>query len=406
MPHPALQPGLRNVAILIAALACSAAASAQGVRAHQRALLDLELRAQTVGVVAIEEDRVVYLDDTGRRRTAMLRDLVAILPTGASDTALPARSPARRPGVLELTDAQRYPGEHTASAAPDEQVIWRHPLLGQLAFPLDDVARAVLQPGGEALFDGRLGADAALRDAVLLTNNDVVTGFVLSLANPIEIETPSGVLSVPPERVLAVSMANPAQHAKGMMVWLDDGAAARVLGLRAEGGEWIALAVSDARNVRTTLASVRALVPEAARLRPLAAIAPTEQSAPSDRRTFDPARTLDPDDALPVVLHAHDIRYPGPMRVTYELPAGARRFGALAEMPRAAMPWGDCELVIHVDSREVFRQRLNADTPTADVSVPANGRTLTITIDEGAHGPINDIVILRRPLILVDQPEG
>lgn len=367
----------------------------------RRALLDDDLRTRDVTILSIDDRQIAYADHLGRARQSPLADVVALLPLDG-DAPQPQRASMRRRGVLTLIDGRRYPGEHTPGVDAPDAVAWRHPALGAVAHALDDVDSIAFVPEGRDFV--RTRDPGALRDAVLLANGDALDGFIIAVGANIEIDVDGQIVSVPAERVHALTMSNPHRAPSGALAWLDDGAVVRLTSVAPDGGESLSVTIDGGQSSRIALGAVRAFVPDAARLRPLASLTPTEQTAVGERRTFEPARSAPPANDAPAALGAHDIELPGPMRIAYELPPGAARFGAVAELPRDAWPWGDCVLIVTIDGREALRERLNMDRPRVEFSVPANGRAITITLDEGAYGPINDRVILRRPLLLVGQP--
>ena len=58
-------------------------------------------------------------------------------------------------------------------------------------------------------------------------------------------------------------------------------------------------------------------------------------------------------------------------------------------------------------AHELLVARLNGASPEADVNIDlahCAGGSLRITIDEGAYGPIQDRVILRRFMLLLAEP--
>ena len=96
------------------------------------------------------------------------------------------------------------------------------------------------------------------------------------------------------------------------------------------------------------------------------------------------------------------------MEARWSLPKGTRRFASTFELPESCRVWGDLILVVEENhpgntTRELARASLNARTPTAFVSdvVSASAYAITIRVEEGAYGPIQDQVILRRPMLLV-----
>ncbi len=68
-----------------------------------------------------------------------------------------------------------------------------------------------------------------------------------------------------------------------------------------------------------------------------------------------------------------------------------------------ARPWGDCELVIRGGDSELWRVRRNAERPTASIGVTVRGSSMTVELTEGANGPIQDRVVLRRAMLLVEE---
>ncbi len=86
----------------------------------------------------------------------------------------------------------------------------------------------------------------------------------------------------------------------------------------------------------------------------------------------------------------------------YELPQGTQRLSATATLDIGTSPWGDCEFIVRIEGIEVLRQRLSSETPAIAFLIDTPGRSLTIEIDPGQYGPINDRVLIRSPLLLVD----
>jgi hypothetical protein len=85
-----------------------------------------------------------------------------------------------------------------------------------------------------------------------------------------------------------------------------------------------------------------------------------------------------------------------------------------AELPREFWTWGDCELVVSISpagqtaGAELARQHLSAAQPVATINAAlgeaAGERRLRFRLEPGEFGPVQDRIILRRPLLLVDGP--
>jgi hypothetical protein len=89
------------------------------------------------------------------------------------------------------------------------------------------------------------------------------------------------------------------------------------------------------------------------------------------------------------------------MSATWELPANVKRFAADVELPDSCRVWGDCTLIMTVDGKELARVRL---TPQASTSVlaadlPADAKQLTLSLDPGNQGSVEDRVVLKRAIL-------
>jgi hypothetical protein len=401
-----------------------------------RILIDRELNTTEVSLVRIEPDRITYRDALGMQRTEQVRRLTAITMPRESVQQSARRLPGEvQLGMIELSDGQRLMGslhasiekEQGADAKPDETVRWTHPLLGTVAFQLDDIHRIILQPSAVPP-----DAQHGTADVIILANGDRLEGFVEHIGDQLRLEVGQTARDLPLENIAAVLLANPTRAPEGTVVYLRDGSIVATDHLqpapegfitlipRAAGGQPVQQG-SEAGVIHLPLVEVAAVKLDAAALSPLAAMPLQRQEAQPGRRWVPPVRLLG---QSPPLLGAYDLEFPGPMTAEWTLPEGAAWFAAEAELPRAMWNWGDCELIVSLvtgsgareGTTEVFRSRMNADSPTASVRVdllsaarqmgtrgPAR---LRVTIDAGMYGPIQDQIILRRPLIMLEQPPG
>lgn len=411
--NPAIVPAL--------ILCCASAAPAQDADPapgapsdpERRVLIDRDLNAREITLLSITHEAIVYEDDQGRTRQASIGGLVALLPLEQPWGATPENerrqstdANATEPGVLELADGQRLPGEFAATGGDEDSIVWTHPVFGRVVINLDRVARAVLrqQQQTDPPIPERAPA-AGDKDELTLANGDHITGFVVSMGDPIEIEVDGDLVTIAAQRVASVRLANPPKPMQGLVVWLDDGSVVVVAAIDGRDGETVELALPTGQTGVFPVDSLDAVAFRAGRLQGLAAIEPEHQQPVGDRRISDPARILsDPVYQSSSQLRAADIEIPGPMRIEWTLPAGARRFATIAEMPFDAIPWGDCILSVRVDSVEQVRQRISADNPRLEINIPidTDAHTLIIIVEPGLWGPINDRITLRRPLLLLD----
>ncbi len=401
-PHPARRAAravsrLGSAVILISAT-LAPAATAQPARPFDRVLLDDSLRPSVIRLISVSGETIVYEDERGRRRQATVGGFVGLLPPLPADPA-PARpatapaDPAAPPGVLELTDGQRFPGVPAPTGGGDDSLEWDHPIFGRVAVPLDSIARVAVRRDGE-----RALRDPA-NDQLILINGDRLVGFIERLGDPIEIEIAGDTVEIPFDRLLEASLANPAEPMSGLVIWLEDGTVAVVASLETRTDETVSVLLPGGQSAVMPLSGVRAIAFDAGRLVPLASVPITGQTPIGVRGVFDRARTISPGDTAGD-LGAPDIELPGPMRVTWVLPAGSVRLAAVAELPLEAHPWGDFELVISQSGVELTRERINLDRPRVEISLAVRAGEIAISIEPGAFGPISDRLVLRRPIIL------
>lgn len=393
----------------------TAAADPPGLSAT---LIDASLNERRVRVLRIDAGEVTFADAEGRVRTEALDGYAALIAPG--ETAVDDEA-----AILELVDGQRLIGA-PVEAAGAEAVGWVHPVFGELEVPLERVLRIGL---AEAARPAAPGA-AALDDVVVLVNGDRLSGFVEGVGASVRLETGGQTVEVPLDRAAEVRLANPAEGARGTVIWFADGTVVRARRLRtAENGTLnfgLALAgAEEAASAPGTLApreakettpagwmepvrlgDVRAIAFDAAALAPLAGLEPVEQRPLGERRWTRPAEVGEPG-----LLGLADVTLPGPMSVVWEVPGRAMRLALEAELPESMWTWGDCELVIAAagagGDAEVFAARLNAERPTASVNValPEGTRRVRVSLRAGEYGPVQDRVVLRRAIVLLDAEE-
>jgi hypothetical protein len=419
----------------------------------EREVLDAELRPTLVRVQSLTPTELIARTRGGKPFRAKL-DSMAALVTALPDSSGVARRPARAsasaplgssatqaaasqrfptaagadvPGLLLLTDGQTISGtrerdpSRLARVAPDgfaEALAWRSPVLDTLVLPLERVSAA-------SFLGPRIDLPRTMSsDLVRLRNNDIATGFVDIAHRPgdpdstLTIEAEQGVpRRVPLRRVASIILANPSQPAGGAWVWLADASI-----LRLDDSAPITLnndriaqftttfdapAASEAgparRAVTINAADLIAFAPRRERLGALADRPMRVANTDPDRRWTAPPII---GDRLGAPLGAPDIELPGPMGVTWSLPADASRVAGVVELPASARAWGDCHVVMFdAAGRERWTARLNAQTPRFDFNLDLSAeptRELTIRVDAAANGPIEDRVLIRRALLLLE----
>ena len=386
------------------ALVLAACAAASAEDAATRVLLDERLGERVVELSGLDGSNLLIEDRRGQVM-AMAREgqLALVAPVGVE--------PSDRWGasVLRLVDGQRLVGTLVGGETQGDEasVWWDHGAFGMLRVPLEDIDHMTLAPGaGEVPSDVR-------QDVVILANGDRIEGFVERIGEPVVVDDAGERREVPLAAVGAIVLANPHRAMEGAYVWLADGSVLSLsdIGTAREGR--VVLSPSLAGGPEGTIAeggsgelpigAVLALVFDARRLEGLGELEPGGVAIAPDRRWSEPVGVGDASTAL---LGAPTVEIPGPMAVWWTLPEGAARLSLVAELPPSMRRWGDCELVVEVGRegawRQVARERLNAERPEVGVNVPLDGPVLRITVEEGRYGPVQDRVMLRRGLLLIE----
>jgi len=394
---------LRSIRVAFGAgalLGLGAPAAAQEP-SHQILLSDLSVReAEVVGLVpgAVRVQTTEDVGDSiGLERVAGLwrRDAHAF-PT------------VRSPGMLELVDGQRWSGELGAGAA--DTIAWTHPILGRREVSLEAMVRWTRNGAG-----ARSPETGLIDDVVVLANGDRIEGFVVEIGESVTVDAGDPgdePITLPLNAITSITLANERTRLEGPVLWLHDESVVRIDGFGANGGEEaisVRLRGRPGGSATIPLARVLGFTPEAERLLPLHTLDLVVQTTPEGRGWSEPA-TFEP---AAGVLGARALEIPSPMTLRWRLPGGARRFGTEVSLPRGMWLWGDCELevaAIRGGARmELARVRLNADTPQHVIAVelPSNGdptseATLELRLSEGRYGPIQDRIVVSRPMILLD----
>lgn len=303
--------------------------------------------------------------------------------------------------LLVLTDGQRTWGR-LASPEQPETLTWELPTGERLLVPLEHVAAISFTGDLPALKPGP-------RDVITTTSGDRLEGFVASIGPTAEIEVGSGTISLLAIQCSNMSLANPAVPPSGALLHLADGSALAAAtfgpmqGARATFTSLLPGREPDSPSSSVVLGEIRSVIADAARLVPLAAQPPTSV-APGPGRRWAPPPMID--------AQAHGglgrIEISGPMQIEWSLPEGARAFAASFELPDPSRLWGECEIVISgVDSAGnasvLARSSFRGDSPGARLVADLGAAsTLRIELLDGASGPIQDRIVMHRPVLRID----
>lgn len=117
--------------------------------------------------------------------------------------------------------------------------------------------------------------------------------------------------------------------------------------------------------------------------------------------------------STPPPMGAADIALSGPMQAEWSIPTDTVRIAGWAELPRDCWTWGNCVVVISITPAarsaqgptELLRETLSSDHPTVEFNLDLEqsalkDRVLTVAVEAGERGPIQDHVVLHRVLLL------
>jgi len=370
-----------------------------------RVLLDLDFRATPVELVSLSATELRARDAEGRSLTLPRASVLAILTRQEGVRETPSQedrvAPTHQPRV-RLVDGQVFPGAPASQPAAPDFLRWEVPGWGPVTLPLDRVASVSLA----TLTASERTPGAA--DRVLLANGDSVEGFVAEVGGVIRIEGERDATMLPLDRTRGIVFSNPGVAPAGCMIWLvsDVVSAVEAFTLDPEGQAAFVPAYGEAgvEPKTTPFADVRAIVFDSSRVRALATV-PWNDVGPcpgSTRRWTPPPIAGDPARAA---LFAADIELPGPMSVEWDVPQGARVLAGDAELPPACRVWGDCTLsILAGDGGVLWEQRLTGEAPEASfrLDLPQGLSRLKMIVDPGKGGAVQDRVVLRAPVMLVD----
>ncbi len=435
MTPPEVIPSVPSrLAVALAGLLAIAGSARAEDDALVRVLLDRDLNATEIRLTSIDSGQVRWVDSAGRERARAIEELLAIIDPEGGLLPLGVRKQVIESlgfPIIETTDGQRLLarlGDDPEGAGEFVELM----LIGGQTMRVS-IERISGLTSARSVFDesrpARLHSGGArVDDTVELTNGDRVSGFVEHLGRTVTIEVEGVSRKISLTNIASIELANPVRPGEGTRVWLDDGSIVGAGAISGAGQRLIAFDLTLAREsqanpgasesdlhrvtMRLPLSRIAGIVFDAggAGVRPLARMAPESFAPTGERRWAPPPIAGDPAQA---VLGASTIELPGPMRVRWTLPHGARRLAGVATLGETPGPWADCAVSILLDvggrQFELARARLRPgeDEMVFNVELPeglgGESRTLEVRVDAGAYGPIQDRVLLERVLLLVER---
>jgi hypothetical protein len=362
-------------------------------------LIGPELNAQKVDVASLNDGTLHYFDEQRMLRSSKIDRFVQLRSIGGED----AVGESLATGIW-LTDGQCFSGEWIGPTPDGLGIRWRHPLIGTVVVALDQVAR-VNWVAGESL---AVQNSALVTDTVTLINGDTLTGFVSSLNNHgVALLSGDGgdPVTIPFGRIASMALSNPERSmiepyhrvtlADGTRVWADR--------LRITGDRVYCRVIPPGAPAM----ELEATIMELARIDFWAGGLRLVDLMELPIRTVHEARVFGL--IIPVRVAGRAIRMHAPGAVVFELPDGAERFAAVAELdfhnaPKDIADWSDFQVLVSSQDAQDDRFRITGGEPVARINTPISGPELTIQLDPGVNGPILDRLLLRDAVILVNRP--
>lgn len=358
-------------------------------------LIGPDLVAQPVTIAGLNDETLTYFDEQRILRSAAVEGFVQLRSIGGTrDTATPYPS-------VTLTDGQRFTGDWVGPTPDGAALRWRHDLIGEVVIPLDELADVIWRAGD----DPPVNRETPATDTLTFVNGDTLSGFVSALNEQgVELVPDAGgsPVTIPYERIASLSFSNPSRAmpepyhrvtlADGTRVWADE------MRLSNETASWLATppGASPAR-VETPIAELARID---FRTGGMGLVDLTELSL-----------TVGPEKgvfglSIPARIEGRSIRAHAPATLTFDLPDGAARFAALAELDTQDAPdriadWADFQVVLLTDSTEVGRWHIVGARPRAPMNCAVAGQALTIRLEPGVNGPILDRLRVSDAVVLV-----
>lgn len=351
------------------------------------------------GTLTALSGRTAMITTDGRETT--IQNAVAVLFPQATR---PAREADAAPTItLDLADGQRWIFPLPAVKFAGEVV--QTPTCPEGSpLKLDQVRRVVLDTTST---DAPIGSPPPA-DTARLGSGDQITGFVASIntlgkegAFTVAIERAGATTPLAHTTLRTLTLTTPPSPRQSVTAWLADGQRLDASATLAE-GQWSIQQHTPAGPQRHTLppGMLEGVLLAPSEFVPLLSLpGPTVVGATAgvEPPVRGPERPLG----------LQDLLIPEPQTLTWTLPPSASRLGAMLALREDCRAWGDCTATLTFaragQSAELFKGTLTGMQPIATVAVDippgTTAGTLTLAIDAGRNGPIQDRVVLRAGVV-------
>lgn len=307
---------------------------------------------------------------------------------------------------IGLTDSQRIRAAVKPSNDPETLLVERIDGI-QARIPIDRISFIASSLVASDQFHNDIEDDT-----LELTNGDTLTGFILEIGQTFKIETTTGTLSIPIDRITHATIQNPRVHTAGTYIHTTHGERLRVDSFKSDDEHTLTLSLSDPMYTQQPTPEIRldrGLLAVEHKREDAHITNPTLAGPSSVSPSGDRAWTLDPITEIGTWIgdQRTTIEIPSPTAVRWSIPDNAVRFSAAINADYR--PWTDLEaklLAITADGNEhtLWSMRMKPETPMIDILVdlPENSIAIELRTEPGEFGPIQDRVWLRTPLLLIE----
>jgi len=385
------------------ALVCLFLPAGEALAATPAELIGPDLSVQRVSVTSLRDEVLHYFDAQRNLQSSGIGQWVQLRSIGG-EALIEVISGER----LWLTDGQCFSGRWVGPTPDGNKLQWEHPLLGLIEVPLEDVAQVYWSLEEQGTINAPI--DTPVSDTLVMINGDVLTGFVSALVEEgvaLIISEAGQQVTIPYDRIRSMSLANPPRRVLEPydMVTLTDGtrAWADQVTITGERASWRFIPPGSSAG------EVEVPIEELSRIDFLS------RGLKLIDLTGLPLRTVQEADvfglAIPMRVDGQSIHMHAPIEIAFDLPEGAGRFAASAELdtsdPAAGMDdWPDFHLVVLCEGEQVTSGYLSGSNPAIRINTAVSGSTLTIRLEAGLNGPILDRLLLRDAVILIRSPES
>ncbi len=381
-----------DISILFALVALWHASGAPAI-AQQVSLITTDGASREVQLLAVQGQTLEVRNSTGITSAIPLNRCIGWTRLNQIET------PEEPVVTVTFDDGQRLVGPAGAIVAEADSLRFQHPDFGAVRLLPDHMRSLQLQPEIEIPKAGR-------GDVIVLANGDRLEGIIGSLGSNITLEpldaAPGQTVSIPFDRVGAISLLTPPRPSTLPRVWLDDGTVVDIQQITlGDDGLYRLRGVSLVQSEQSLLLDSGAVVgllfyPPG--MMPLASTPIAAVQAPAYRLSVPEPKS----NASLAPLGVEPITIVGPLRVEYRMPSGWTEALLIADalLPEDSRQYADFDVIIRSDGAPPATLHFDRSSPSGQIRAAVSGPKFSIEITEGRFGPVQDRLVLSQAMLL------